>query len=156
MGFDEIYKILEAIKTNPIQTAVIIGIMVVVAMVTVFLKNYLSEKGKQAASGAGSKQTAPSNHNYGEQTYVHHAIKIITDNPPYTKKKPWYDSPGWIIFWIILFWPIGVLALYMGSSAKLAWKITIGIIVLVIVLMGIILVLGGDSGLQPVTSNQPR
>jgi tetratricopeptide (TPR) repeat protein len=89
MGFDDIEKILEAMKTNPSQTFVIVCIIVVVAMATFFLKNYLSEKGKKAASGKrGGEKQPDSGVHIGDIKTHNQSPVIVGDNPTITYGVP--------------------------------------------------------------------
>jgi hypothetical protein len=34
----------------------------------------------------------------------------------------WYDHPGWILFWLVFFWPVGLYALCRSRWVKGSWK----------------------------------
>ena len=37
----------------------------------------------------------------------------------------WYDKPGWLVLWCVLFYPIGFYGLVRSRTVKQVWKIAI-------------------------------
>lgn len=66
MGFDDIEKILEAIKKRPVRTGLIICVLVGLFISGTFLNSYLGEIGKNSASSGegGGGETAKIRHPY--------------------------------------------------------------------------------------------
>lgn len=49
------------------------------------------------------------------------------------KKLRWYDKTFWLVFWTIIFWPLGLYGILKSRAVSKAWKIIV--VVFFIILM---------------------
>jgi|WetSurMetagenome_2_1015567.scaffolds.fasta_scaffold118653_2 hypothetical protein len=57
---------------------------------------------------------------------------VNTEQPPLKQKEPittlpeklrWYDKTFWLVFWTIIFWPLGLYGVLKSRAVSKNWKI---------------------------------
>lgn len=54
-------------------------------------------------------------------------MRIDKMNGPKDEKRKWYEHPAFMWFWLIVFWPLGMLLLYWDRNHHSKWKKIAGI-----------------------------
>lgn len=62
-----------------------------------------------------------------ETMHCDHRLVPRPDQRPPAQGVPtpvarWYDHPGWILFWLFAFWPVGLFALARSRMIGTTWK----------------------------------
>lgn len=71
-----------------------------------------------------------------EIRYVHEKQQPLISTQPLTtlpNKLRWYDKTLWLVFWTIVFWPIGLYGILKSRAVSKKWKIFV--VVCFIILM---------------------
>ena len=66
----------------------------------------------------------------GQGRTSEHANEIVTTDD----EKKWYEQTFWIIFFLVIFWPVGLVLMWRGSCT---WHTAVKVIV-TIVLLGVV------------------
>ena len=66
----------------------------------------------------------------GQGRTSEHANEIVTTGD----EKKWYEQTFWIIFFLVIFWPVGLVLMWRGSCT---WYTAVKVIV-TIVLLGVV------------------
>jgi hypothetical protein len=45
-----------------------------------------------------------------------------SDEATGSRERKWYDKTFWLIFWLILFWPVGIYGLFKSRTVATGWK----------------------------------
>jgi hypothetical protein len=48
-------------------------------------------------------------------------------------KTPWYDKKGWVVFWFIFFFPVGIYGLIKSTTISPIWKMVVIILIAIII-----------------------
>ncbi len=49
------------------------------------------------------------------------------------QKTPWFDKKGWVVFWFIFFFPVGLYGLIKSTTISPIWKMIIIILIAIII-----------------------
>ncbi len=62
-------------------------------------------------------------------------IRHVTENSgsSYNTHEKWFDKTGWLIFWTIIFWPVGIYGIIRSRRVATGWKIVIIIFFLMVI-----------------------